>query len=184
MQKSTSTSTGARVRASSVDNVNQTSAESYIMRSKKAAGYLRQILHSQSCTGRCESSACVQTRIILEHVPVCQREICSVPGCDTTKKLLLHFQQCATKEASRAKPTVCLICAFACSSSPMKQQSGHAYQNKPRSHTIDETKVAFVEESEEDTTFCCEELIECNRIPFQRVQPPAAGRVKTYSDFN
>jgi len=161
-------------------------------RSKKAAGYLRQILHSQKCGGMCQNPSCIQTSRVFNHVIHCDTTFCSTQGCETTKKLLTHFQHCRAGQALRAggpsssssnsnghlPPTTCLICSIACSSSPTKSLMMPLYNMDNRCHSTDEIMREEEEETEE-TSFSSDEVIEFNRIPFQNNQIEA--RPKTFS---
>ena len=172
------------------------SVEAYMLRSKKAAGYLRQILHSQRCYGQCQVLICIQTSRILRHVPSCEEAICSTAGCDTTKKLLLHFDQCRSRAAFKsANPaqSQCLICSIACSSSPTKQLmvpssgqtvSAHRSPAHVPQHQQQDYEVMQEDDCEEaEMSFSSDEVMEFNRIPFQNShQQPS--RSKTYSDYS
>lgn len=70
------------------------SLEDHVKRTRKAASYLKQIYHSRDCHGQCQSPACKKVSIILSHVIQCSTPNCTIPGCNTTKSLLLHSQEC------------------------------------------------------------------------------------------
>jgi len=158
------------------------SAEGYLIRSKKAAGYLRQILHTQKCGGMCQNASCIQTTRILSHVLQCDVAICSHQGCETTKKLLGHFQQCrfgtslrgglSSSSSSSINGGTCLVCSMACSSSPTKALMPQ--------YNLHAEELMREEEETEDTSFSSDEVIEFNRIPFQNNQHEA--RPKTLSE--
>ena len=124
-----------RSRSNSTSGIAESehSVEAYVIRSKKAAGYLRQILHSKRCGGACQNMSCIQTTRVLGHTIHCELAFCSAQGCETTKKLLLHFEQChyaqsrglvpgynSSSSNGTFNPTKCMICSLACSSSPTK----------------------------------------------------------------
>jgi hypothetical protein len=89
--------------------------QSYIMRSKKAANYLRLMTHSQLCKGSCKEAICRQTCQILYHSRFCGIDDCQFKGCETTKKLLQHVTDCKGKRN-------CLICSLAASNAAGEDQ--------------------------------------------------------------
>lgn len=68
--------------------------EDHIKKTRKAAAYLKQVLHSQQCGGHCSSIQCRRISRILLHLEGCLNEQCLEPGCVTTKKLLRHSMEC------------------------------------------------------------------------------------------
>lgn len=68
--------------------------EDHIKKTRKAATYLKQILHSQQCGGQCGSSLCRRIVGVLSHLDACEDDFCAVGGCSTTKRLLRHRREC------------------------------------------------------------------------------------------
>lgn len=202
-----------RSRANSTSGIAESehSVEAYLIRSKKAAGYLRQILHSQKCGGMCQLMSCIQTTRVLAHTGHCDVAICATQGCETTKKLLLHFQQCRFSQGHRGlshgssssgafggiNPSTCLVCSIACSSSPTKSLMPHhrhssiINSNNELHHRMATEEEEILREEEQDTShvdqsqdfsFSSDEVIQFNRIPFQNNQVEAARvRPQAYS---
>jgi hypothetical protein len=68
--------------------------EDHIKKTRKAATYLKQIIHSQQCGGHCGSTMCRRVCAVLGHLDVCEDANCAVAGCSTTKRLLRHRSEC------------------------------------------------------------------------------------------
>lgn len=68
--------------------------EDHIKKTRKAATYLKQILHSQQCGGHCGSTMCRRVCLVLSHLEVCEDDFCAVAGCSTTKRLVRHRMEC------------------------------------------------------------------------------------------
>ena len=91
--------------------------DDYLVRSKKAASYLRLLNHSRTCKGSCGKSTCRHTYRLLLHTDECNPNgnyRCEIKGCCTTKKLLAHVSECnarALKQGDKRK--LCLVCTLA-----------------------------------------------------------------------
>lgn len=70
------------------------SLEDYIKKTKKAANFLKLLLHCQKCDGSCSSISCYRTMDIMRHANQCYSVNCVHQGCTTTKKLLFHHREC------------------------------------------------------------------------------------------
>lgn len=154
--------------------------------------------------------SCIQTTRVLAHTVHCDMAMCSTQGCETTKKLMLHFQQChyaqsrglvpgiTTTSSSPFNPSKCMICSIACSSSPTKVLAPHhrhssiVGSNANSSSSSSSSGIALRQmrsEDEEDVmrededneySFASDEVIQFNRIPFQNNQIEAR-RPQAYS---
>eukprot|EP00596_Hydrurales_sp_CCMP1899_P009350 CAMPEP_0119046232 /NCGR_PEP_ID=MMETSP1177-20130426/45266_1 /TAXON_ID=2985 /ORGANISM="Ochromonas sp, Strain CCMP1899" /LENGTH=156 /DNA_ID=CAMNT_0007019103 /DNA_START=148 /DNA_END=615 /DNA_ORIENTATION=- len=91
--------------------------DDHLMRSKKAAGYLRLLNHSKKCRGACGQATCRHTHRLLQHTIDCKPVgfICQIKGCGSTKKLLAHVLECTDKKK------MCLVCTLA--STPARRSS-------------------------------------------------------------
>jgi hypothetical protein len=70
--------------------------EDHIKKTRKAAMYLKQVIHAQQCGGNCNSNQCRRIVQVLQHITNCIRgEHCLEPGCSTTKRLLNHCAECS-----------------------------------------------------------------------------------------
>ncbi len=96
--------------------------ESLIEKTKQAANFLVQILHSQGCrgspscnyygsAGQTSASRCNQIYMLSRHSSHCQYGAnCPIAGCLTTKKLTDHYFNCLSKQTN-----TCLVCALVAS---------------------------------------------------------------------
>lgn len=104
---------------------NEQQAEEYIQKTRKAAGYLRQLLHAQQCDQQPHCTvmpSCHTIKLMLHHVKYCSaaEHSCGVAGCATTKKLLRHVMFCQAlggKSGGHDLDSVCSSFGSDCSSS-------------------------------------------------------------------
>ena len=60
---------------------------------------------SQRCNGKCNTLICNKTRLLLNHCAPCQnRDKCPIKGCFQTKKLLCHMIACKFERKQAKKP--------------------------------------------------------------------------------
>lgn len=162
------------------------SVEDYIKKSKKAANYMKQLIHSESCSGRCGLPTCVQISSILSHSKNCLNNNCKVPGCATSKNLWNHYLNCRDYR----NPSIssrCLICSLAFSGSPtrLRSQSLHSIKTLEEDrHDSNVNQDDSLDSSLDNDSeyFINDEIIESNRVPFQTMSCNHSTRTKTYSD--
>lgn len=91
-------------------DVGRRNSEEYLHKVEKAANILKQVFHCQACSGSCGKPSCIYTTRLLTHIIVCPIHTrCTIPGCDTTKKLIHHHATCKLSNKS------CLMCNLALS---------------------------------------------------------------------
>ena len=104
--------------------------DDYLVRSKKAATYLRLLNHSRSCKGYCRQSTCRHTYRLLQHTDDCHPNgnySCEIKGCCTTKKLLAHVSDCTAKALAQGKGRpLCLVCTLASKPMTFDSNSDHS----------------------------------------------------------
>lgn len=150
------------------------SLEDHIKKTRKAAAYLKQVLHSRACQGACGSQTCARTVLVLRHVASCSSSVCGFGGCMTTMKLLEHTDDCGAR--IRGGTHFCLLCTIA--------TSDVQDANRLRTPSYDLNNFIDTFEEGEFAPVINDEIIEFSRVPFQRSNPcsPTHGRCKTYSE--
>ena len=99
--------------------------DDYLVKSKKAASYLRLLNHSRSCKDSCGQSTCRHTYRLLQHTDECKPNgnyCCEIKGCCTTKRLLAHVSDCTARTLTQSGRALCLVCTLA--SKPANAHSG------------------------------------------------------------
>ena len=100
-----------------IEKEGSASFDEYLIRSKKAASYLRLLNHCRVCKGGCGQSTCRQTFRLLQHAEDCNPNgnySCEIKGCCTTKKLLAHVAECNAKISVEGdRKALCLVCTLA-----------------------------------------------------------------------
>mmetsp|Transcript_17966 Transcript_17966/g.30058 ORF Transcript_17966/g.30058 Transcript_17966/m.30058 type:complete len:247 (+) Transcript_17966:20-760(+) len=110
-------------------------------KARKAAKYLKLIVHCQRCNGKCNTIICKKTRLLLNHCAPCQkREKCPIKGCFQTKKLLCHMIACKIdrKQAKESGivPKECNICSAVENNIDDDPQDNHS-PDSGREHSLD-----------------------------------------------
>lgn len=137
----------------------------YLLKTRQAASYLRQIRHTQSCLGICGSPICNTTLIVLNHINCCIDHSCTFSGCNTTKALLNHSFECKRNRLNQDSNSShhCLLCIIA--------DIDHGQQINSALHNIhyDHYDYTLWDNDETLKPRICDEMIENNRIPFQDI---------------
>ncbi|RYG97740.1 hypothetical protein EON65_52405 [archaeon] len=143
------------------------SLEDHIKKTRKAASYLRQLVHTKSCQGVCQQAACLRVLDILNHANACSNMACLFPGCNTTKTLVQHMNTCTSNTPSCVR--ICLLCSIA------KTPRNLPAQNNNYKHTYIEC---------DGTVMVYDEMIEVSKVPFQTFMQeiPTPHRAKTFSE--
>ncbi len=144
--------------------------EDHIQKTRKAAGYLKQIFHTQDCQGSCMAVTCTRIATLLVHVNGCQTMQCINPGCNTTKALLKHARECNAKNIMNPikDGPFCLMCTIAGSSDGVVQAPNCELN-------------CDSETDERCRPLVCDEMMEFSRVPFQSLKS-LTSRAKTFSD--
>jgi hypothetical protein len=153
------------------------SLEDHIKKTRKAAAYLKQLLHSRECMGCCNAQSCMRTTLILRHVLACSTNGCSVSGCLTTKALLEHESQCGNLGGATSATLghFCLLCTIAT-----------VQCNRNRLPSYDSNNFISFGQEDRFAPLINDEIIEFSKVPFQQRSPSHehdhTGRSKTYSE--
>lgn len=163
--------------------------EDHIKKTRKAAAYMKQLHHTQSCGGICMAPYCMRLVSLLKHVQVCGDVQCMQPGCQTTKTLLDHAKKCRGRHGILAlnnnnyksmmnhKDDFCLMCTIAFTNENGEGKTPSFEDN----HYYDQRKFDTVDDAR-SCPLICDEIIDCNRVPFQSFMSHTPSRCKTYSD--
>jgi hypothetical protein len=147
--------------------------EDHIQKTRKAAGYLKQLFHTEGCQGVCMSTMCIRVATLLKHVHACERLDCIQPGCNTTKSLLKHARECKAKNIMNPikDGPFCLMCTIA----------GSSENDGSRSSSHEDSYDARTDNDDCCRPLVCDEMIEFSRVPFQSMKS-ITPRAKTFSD--
>lgn len=148
--------------------------EDHIQKTRKAAGFLKQLFHTQSCHGICMATTCIRVATLLKHVQGCENMECIHPGCNTTKSLLKHARECKAKNIMNPikDGPFCLMCTIAGTSENGVPKSP-CYEDSCDSRSFDN--------DDRCRPLVCDEMIEFSRVPFQSMKS-ITPRAKTFSD--
>lgn len=134
---------------------------------RKAGTILRQILHSRECKGACLEQSCICTHHILEHLQSgCNTTVCHVAGCNTTRKLIAHYNSCCREsiKPSHFKQSIsfCLICSYA-SATPNLQRKSRSEPSLSSKLRVHDTKMdmSLREKLDEENLAGCEKRLRC-----------------------
>lgn len=89
----------------------------YVSKVQQAGKYLSQIVHTNECRGHCSNECMARFRLINHSISCNNGGSCVIVGCNTTKQLIRHRENCYREEhAARSlgiEKRECLICTIA-----------------------------------------------------------------------
>lgn len=146
------------------------SVDNYLERTRQSSCYLRMLIHSVKCQGRCSQDHCLKTCIIVTHVKQCFNAACKFKGCHTSKKLLTHYKACSTSNQ------FCLMCSFV---SVNNRPSSSPHTSSSKSTSTDSTHNSSPNPSVDDDAESCrtqsavsiyDEMIDFSKVPFRELE--------------
>lgn len=149
------------------------SVDNYLERTKQSSSYLRMLIHSVKCQGRCSQDHCLKTCIIVTHVKQCFNAVCKFKGCHTSKKLLTHYKACSRSNQ------FCLMCSFVGVKNNRSSSSSPDTSSSSKSTSTDSTHNNSSHPSDDDDATSCssqsavsiyDEMIDFSKVPFQELE--------------